>query len=106
MSVTLMRRQVIELGEKTIKLAKEDRPKVIDSTPEVIAFRQVLELGTAFARGNMSCGGVDCPMRQTVFSDDAGKLSPLAFRLALCWDQATRSVIGSGSYVIEVNPYT
>lgn len=102
MSVTITRRQVIELGERTIAQAQSMRPnRDISSAPEVVAFRQVLELSPALARATYRSGDVVCPMRQTVF----GTQSSLAFGLALSWDDVTRNEFGA-TQIINVNPLT
>lgn len=103
MSVTLTRRQVIELGEKAVTVAREWYPKLFeDESPEVIAFRQVIAQAPAFARSNCHYDGVDCPMYQTVFNDLENHRS---CALAVAWDNVTRSSCAPAK-LIRVNPRT
>lgn len=100
MSVTLTRRQVIELGEKAIESLYIKPP---EGSPEVEAFRQVLRLGTRFARGCMTNpDGAKCPMMQTIFDSGDNEVS---CDLAFAWDAVTRSAGLRGEVTIEVNSY-
>lgn len=109
MSVTITRRQAVKLGEQTIERAKAHYaarrygggPRDISDAPEVEAFRQVIALAPAVARGINEHEGVCCPMLQTVFSIDE---SDVACWLAICWDDATREAGLGPANVIHINP--
>lgn len=102
MSVTITRQRAIELGELAVEFGDCD-PSVSDSAPEFAAFRQVLKLANAVARGCMVDNGVKCPMGQTVFDM---RENDTAYSLALAWDTVTADAGLSARVGVQAGPNT
>ena len=106
MSVTITRRNAIALGEEAVAKVKARRRFITDETPQIIAFRQVLQLGTSFLAGTYRLGEYKCPMAQTVFVDGSGYSDSITRSLAYAWDDV---IFAEGLWhadVIHVNPHT
>lgn len=111
MSVTITRRKAIELGEQAVIMAVESalrEPRIYvkdpDEMPEVAAFRQVLRITSAVARGQTHVGGTDCPMEQTVFTLKAKTPNLMAWFLAFAWDDVTRQDGLGVATLIRIDP--
>jgi hypothetical protein len=100
----LSREEIVAKGEAAIARATDPQAKITfapdlerapePEAPEVLAFRQVLATGTAFAVATSATGTIICPMAQTVFGfpgslnsqADVDDANPLVIRLAFSWD--------------------